>query len=31
VIFGLVASQKLSKGRFENTTTINDLYSSYFS
>jgi magnesium chelatase subunit I len=31
VIFGLVASQKLAKGRFENTTMINDLYSSYFS
>jgi len=31
VIFGLVASKKLTKGRVQNTTTINDLYSSYFS
>ena len=31
ILFGLVSSQKLAKGRFENTTTINDLYRSYFS
>ena len=31
VIFGLVASKKLTKGRVQNTTMINDLYSSYFS
>ena len=31
ILFGLVSSQKLAKGRFEDTTSINDLYSSYFS
>ncbi len=31
LLFGLVGSQKLTKKRFNQTTTINDLYSSYFS